>query len=332
MKKQLPKFLANVYVNIRESNDQLQREFLDCLKNREIVSKFSYWGEEPTQSWLKFCLASEYKTYPQGVSLLKQAGADVAKHVGGPKLNYISLGIGNGEKDGIILRHLYRYSRKISYYPIDISTDMIKAGLNYVFSHFHNIPTTAFVTDFKILDEIVRSQTFRKDRNFFSLLGNTMGNFNQVYLLNILRKSLDHNDFILIGVSIRKERSRETKEDIRKIIRSYSNRASKDFAYSPLKKAGIRKSDGAIDVEFNRDPHYPRLNRVDLYFRFRRNATAHYAGQDIVYKRGERILLYFSEKYYPDDLKFLLNDNGFRIIKFYQNGSQSYAKVLCRIK
>ncbi|MFA5134454.1 MAG: L-histidine N(alpha)-methyltransferase [Patescibacteria group bacterium] len=332
MAKQLPKFLANVYVNIRESNDQLQREFLECLKNREIISKFSYWGEEPTQAWLRFCRAAEYKTYPQGVSLLRKVSADIADRVGASRVNYISLGVGNGEKDAILLQWLYKTSRLIRYYPIDISTDMIKAGLNHVFAHFRNLPTTAFVTDFKILDEIAQAETFRRDRNFFSLLGNTMGNFNQVSLLNILRHSLDRNDYLLVGVSTRRERSQETKADVNRIIRSYSNKASKEFAYSPLKKAGIKKSDGVVDVEFNRDPLYPRLNRVDLFFCFRKNKTAHYCGQEIVYRKGERILLYFSEKYYPDDLTFLFQDNGFRIVKFYQNTEQSYAKILCRLK
>lgn len=332
MKKRLPKFLANVYVNIRESNDQLQKEFLECLKNREIVSKFSYWGEEPTQGWLRVCQVSEYKTYQQAVKLLKNVSDDIARTVAKPKMSYISLGIGNGEKDAIILQKLSRLMNKIKYYPIDISTDMIKAGLNYIFSHFRNLPTTAFVTDFKILDEIVKAETFKNERNFFVLLGNTLGNFNQVYLLNILKRSMDKNDYILIGVSLRKDRLIETKEDIRKIIKSYNNKPFKDFVFSPLRRAGFKKSDGTIDVELNRDPLYPRLNRIELYFRLKKNKVAHYIGQDIVYKKGERILSLFSEKYYPDDIKFLLHDNGFQIVKFYTTSDQSYAKILCRLK
>ncbi|MBT4937069.1 hypothetical protein HON22_04070, partial [Candidatus Peregrinibacteria bacterium] len=245
--------------------------------------------------------------------------------------NFISLGIGNGKKDKIVIKELMKKS-KVKYFPIDISLDMLEEGMRSISDSI--IETTAYISDFKNLSDI--TERVRKSNNvplLMSILGNTLGNFGQIEILNTLKRGMTDKDFLLIESTMRKEvGSKIHGEDIKKIVEDYNNSDFEDFAFTPLKKAGFKLNDGIIEVEYGPNPFYPKLSSIEVWFHLSKDKIVNYEGSEIVFKKGERIRLYVSHKYTKENLYELLDGNGFEVLFFNLSEENDFGITLCKLK
>ncbi len=320
-------------INIQLSQSEMEKDFLNQLRNRTIPSHLSYWGKKEAQEWINVCKSEDYEVYEKGVELLKKnviPKLDILKDAAKKGLNFLSLGIGNGVKDQLILEALLKLF-KIRYFPVDISLDMINAGIKNMSV---DVETVGFISDFRFLRDI--SERIRQNYypcHLISILGNTIGNFGQIEILNNLRKGMSKKDFLLIEITMRKETgSKMHSEDLTHILESYNNEYYKSFVFAPLEKAGFRRTDGIIEVEYGPNQFYPKLYSIEIWFRLKKDKVAHYAGEDIVFKKDERILLYVSHKYTRENILELLDGNGFEVVKFIPSDDNYYGYMLCRLK
>lgn len=320
-------------IHINQNQEKMEIDFLECLRSRVIPSRFSYWGKDETWGWLKVCQSERYNVFRKGFNFLKNELPDIISFIKTKekKINFISMGIGNGLKDAIIINELSR-NIKVSYFPIDISLDMLDAGMINIAESKMDI--TAFVSDFS--DFLEMTKRIRDKNNaplLISILGNTLGNFGQVEILNSIKRGMNKNDYLLMEITMRKESgSKIHGEDLTDIIESYNNEDFKDFAFTPLKKSGFAREDGIVEVEYGPNQFYPKLSSIELWFRLLKDKVVNYAGNELVFKKDERIKLYVSHKYTQDNIRELLDGNGFEVVHFNVHETSDYGLAFSKLK
>jgi uncharacterized SAM-dependent methyltransferase len=249
-------------------------------------------------------------------------------------VNFISFGVGNGMKDMYLLNELVSQDYTTKYFPIDISLDMMEEAMKNIFTPIKNVDSAAYVAsfdDFKEISSRLRDVSF--GTHFTSMLGNTLGNFvEQVETLNNVRSGLEVGDYFLVEVTMREDNSSKVRrENLTSLINSYNNDDYKDFVFSPLLKAGFKKSDGVIEVEYGPNQFYQTLYSIEIWFHLTKDKTVKYAGEEVIFKKNERIKLYVSHKYSRENMEELLDVTGFDVCSFYTEGS-SIGTFLCSPK
>ncbi|MEI7511696.1 MAG: L-histidine N(alpha)-methyltransferase [Candidatus Peregrinibacteria bacterium] len=301
-----------------QSQEEMKKQFVEHLRKRNIPSAFSYWGKDETDEWIHLCQSREYAVYKNGLHVLHENLPPILQeHLPHKKrIDVVSLGIGNGIKDAFLLQEISKQS-PCHYFPVDISISMMESGMK-------NIPNItdahSFIADFHTFPDItdhIRTE-YGSHQQLISILGNTLGNFGQIDILNILWKGMKPGDFLLLEITTRNERGNKIHaESLTRILESYNNQAYKDFVFASLKKAGFTQNEGIIEVEYGPNPFYPKLFSIETWFHLKKDMTAHYFGEEMVFKKDERILLYTSHKYTPENITELLDGNGFEVLSTF---------------
>jgi len=314
-------------IHILDTNKKNNEEFLASLRHRSIPTKFQYWGRKETQNWLNVCKNSEYINWPLEINLLNANLPEIIKLVNSRVKNLVSLGIGNGEKDKMILNSFLK-NCSMRYFTIDVSPHMVKVGFKTLRKVF--VEKTAYIGDFEHLEKLapkIRKQT--GSSNLISILGNTLGNLDQVSTLNLIRRSMDKNDYLLFAVQIL-EKGKIL--DIGEILSAYNTKALQELSFGAIMKSELKRSDGIIEIEFGKNKLYPQLNTIEYFFTFKKDKTIKYLGREINFKTNERIFTYYSHKYDEKNITFLVNNNGFKIIRYFFAPEKKYLLALAKLK
>lgn len=161
----------------------LRRENSTTGDGKRITSGFSYLGTEPAIAWAKACRDPLYPVIKKSIESFGLRWRSIRKSLGGKPYHYVSLGPGDGQKDEVILQDLRRDNAQLCYVAVDMSTEMLRLGVSTLirhrFSHSRVLPVQL---DFSSRDNVaelrhVLDVLFGKEAVLFSLLGNTMTNF-----------------------------------------------------------------------------------------------------------------------------------------------------------
>jgi len=195
----------------------------NILANITLAPKFLYYTEESCRHWLELCTNPMYKFYGNSISFLTASIEEltniITKESQHTAFDFISLGVGNGKKDNIILKALEKNLNPNDkndityYYPIDISDPMIVEAIRGSLSELNRdkIKVKAIIADFLKLPTLNKIYEERPSRNIFSLLGNTLGNSNETDIFKALRDSMLEGDFLLIEVNVDQEGIKDEK-------------------------------------------------------------------------------------------------------------------------
>lgn len=342
---QLPNRFINAIVDLEEDQNALLKKYISCLNNRKLDSKFAYWGEEVTKKYIELLNTESYTLPNMTRKLLGSNIDDIISKINIEKkgIRVISLGIGDGYKDAIILNKILEsISISIDYWIIEISYEMIKIGLNNVRlqvgdDNYQRIVPTLFQTDF--LDINILSDLITDDKdNLFLLLGNTLGNFPEDILLNRISSVMKANDYFLIDNQIRGE-NKITKKEEKDLINMYRSDKYDEYILSILKKANITKKDGRIQTRVDSDRNANILTLRKYYcvtvvqeFVFSRNKEVEISGMKASFVKGSIIPVIYSRKYTKNALNALLQSYFNVVGEPYFSTSGKYALVLLQKK
>jgi len=212
------------------------------LLNQVIPSKYLYYTDEGCQHWLNICHKPEYKFYSNSI---KQLGKEIKEiisvaiaNTGICEFDFISLGSGNGEKDNIILREMQNNindNENIYFYPIDISDPMIVEAIRNSMNTSIDrtkVNVKAIVGDITTLKPLSKIYEERPNNNFFSILGNTIGNSDEKEMIESIRDAMFDGDLILIEFNV--DQDIKTKESF------YEDELNMIHDFVPLASLGIK--------------------------------------------------------------------------------------------
>ena len=144
-------------------------------------SKLWYLTSEQAQSFLDLEKSKAYneEIIQKEMALIRKNMPEILGRLGTGPLNIIDLGCGDGKKAVLFIEAL-RKGSKLRYCPIDISSYMVERAISRVSKEDIDeiIKFQWNISDFENIENVanlLRYKDFQK--NFFLLLGNTLGNF-----------------------------------------------------------------------------------------------------------------------------------------------------------
>jgi L-histidine N-alpha-methyltransferase len=220
---------------------ELKNSFSATGNGKQVPSGFSYWGIISTLAWKTTCSDPLYPVMSDGTSSFNTRWKDICnEEFTKQKYHYVSLGVGIGDKDNEILKRLYSSNNSIRYFPVDMSSTMLRLGVrnatkDILLKGSHVLPIQI---DFSVESNIIelRKLLDRVDNGnpiLFSLLGNTLANFpDDIGLLQTISKLMQTGDKLLLEVATTEELNEEAAAAAAK---EYANASSfKKFVTSTL--------------------------------------------------------------------------------------------------
>jgi uncharacterized SAM-dependent methyltransferase len=172
------------------------------------------------------------------------------------------------------------------------------------------------ISDFENIENVsnlLRYGNYKK--NFFLLLGNTLGNFEINELLYEIRSSMKGEDYLLIGNGL----DNRHPEDI---LKSYDNNKVNEFLIHIPTQLGLEESDVKLGVRFAN-------SRVELYYTILNDKTIKFQDKEVLFNKGDQILVSVSYKYSKRDFISFLKLYFVQVdVKISDDGS--YALALCK--
>lgn len=322
----------NILTNYYTRKEDLEEELLQGIRLRRIDEKFSFTGKRQANAWFNLCNSPEYEYYRSSKELLKKTAKDfVSGHQ--TDVNVIALGPGNGLKEKIVVE-AFQEDHEVSLFFVDISREVLNVAVENV--EDNDALQEVFVADLVNFEDIEDLSEYVRDQynptNFFTLLGNTLGNLSQPLVLETMRNAMAPGEKLLVDVRCKSPKVPNEEElQIAKTIEAYDNPANRERIQGLLSAAGIEETDGIIDFEFGKDDYFPEMDVIKKFFRFTQSKTITYRRQTIHFAKNERILVGYANKYSFGFLENLFNSHGLRIIRNALDSTGRINQLLCEL-
>lgn len=282
-------------------------------------SKLWYLKPGQAQSYLDLENSKDYKTNvtKREIGLINNQMQTIISKLSGEYINIVDLGCGDGKKAVLFIDKL-KGKVKIRYCPIDISDYMVNKALSKIRkTDVEEIIKFQWnISDFENIENVsnlLRYGDFKK--NFFLLLGNTLGNFEINELLYEIRSSMKGDDYLLIGNGLDNRKHEE-------ILKAYDNKIFHDFMYGVVSQLGIEKNQIKCGARFAN-------SRVETYVTILEDIKIKFLDKKITFNKGDQIVIIVSYKYSKKDLLTFLN-LYFDEVEVSTTEDESYALALCK--
>ncbi len=282
-------------------------------------SKLWYLRPEQAQAFLDLENSESYQedVIQKEIDLINNNMELMIKRIKGENLNLIDLGCGDGKKAVLFIDKL-KGSIRMRYCPIDISDYMVEKALTKIRkTDVEEVVKFQWnISDFENVENIsnlLRVGDFKK--NFFLILGNTLGNFEINELLYEIRSSMRGGDYLLIGNGLDNRHPEE-------ILKSYDNAEVNEFLKHIPMQLGLKEEEIELGVRF-------KNSRVELYYTILNDKTIEFQDKKIYFRKGDQVLVSVSYKYTKEDFASFLK-LYFGDVEIWTSKDKSYALALCK--
>lgn len=254
-KSLLPDRFVEFILDFQDDEDKRASDLASCLERGVIDSKFAYLGDSVAKKYLALIQSPEYSVHDETLEMLEVNVNRIVEKITESKKNVriVSLGIGDGKKDAVMLDRLLQViNSPIEYLVFDISMEMIREGLAHIKKNiseknFKKLKIKVFQMDFLYIDDIrdyLNSNTIDV-QSLFLLLGNTLGNFNEHTLLDRINSVMQVNDYLLIDNQLKKE-GKLSEEEKDELFAMYGTEKNREYISEILSWAKLTPSHGEI--------------------------------------------------------------------------------------
>jgi dimethylhistidine N-methyltransferase len=230
------------------------------------------------------------------------------------EFDIIELGAGDATKSTHLLRYLAGSGREFTYYPVDISENVIGLLEKEMPQRIPGLKVKGLNGDY--FDMIQKSYQVSQRRKLVLFLGSNIGNFSpeeaERFLL-ALNQNLKSGDVLLIGVDLKKAP--------KQILAAYNDRlgVTKAFNLNLLRRINA-ELDGDFDLmQFDHYPTYdPISGACKSYLISLAEQEVHIGEESFRFYRNEPIWTELSQKYSEQEVAELAVHSGFRpVANFY---------------
>jgi uncharacterized SAM-dependent methyltransferase len=284
-------------------------------------SKLWYLTPDQAQAYLDLENSDQYTkaiSEDEGQKLIESRAKDIIDWAAGEPINVVDLGCGDGKKAAGLIR-AFKGKLKVRYCPIDISSYMVQKAIK-TFSHESVAEVVDFqynISDFDNLDNVLpllKVEGYKK--SLVLLLGNTLGNFEVNELLYEIRSSLSGADLLVIDAAVADEMVLDRAKS------QGENAEVNNFLIKMPLQLGLEKKDLEYHTRF-------RNYRVEYYYTIKRDKTIKFNEKEIVFNKGDQIIVAVAYKYEKEDLMTYLN-LYFNFVETSFSGDKSKVIALCK--
>ncbi len=304
-------------INSLVSDLELDKEMIDCLKNRSLEQKFLYLDDGA-----KFYYQAYSKpTTPLPVDFSAEDYYDLVADQFKKKQHFalVSLGCGDASSEKIMLKRLKQEGYHFTYFGVDSSRQMLDLAVN-------NLAELKIDGQFlcaDILSEDFRDEISQLTEKFdcrgFLFLGGTISNVNQTNIIDSLYSVLKKNDFLFLDIRIRN--SLDNSEDLQLFNFYASYLTDKDMSQwliTPLRNAGVDSSCGALSLEMVKEKSIGAV-LFKFFFLFNKKFVIRLRNEVIHFLPEERVELLHIRAYYPENLSAFFKEHDFKLVKSRTN-------------
>lgn len=307
------------------NRDVLEEKFYECLKEKRMPDCFLYLGEAGVKNWMLLDRSETFPVATQLTELLRDNRQSIVSYMT-PGMNIVSIGVGSGEKERILLEELAIRERP-TYYPIDVSSQMVDTALETVRDlPIEKIGLVGFFEDMPVLKRCWHSPVM------LCVLGNSFCNYEPDEILTAMKDNLHDKDLMLFDAHLfpPSEDEEATRKGIEEIYRSEINAL---FNKGPLLDRGMNSEDFEFQLELlPTETHYGSIYRTHKKLCVCKDGVIECRPGAIHLRAGDTIQLGFTYKYRQEQIKDLLKRQKFDLIKMFLNDDCSNLIALVRKK
>ncbi|MBN7816609.1 L-histidine N(alpha)-methyltransferase [Algoriphagus pacificus] len=248
----------------------------------------------------------------------------------GQSFNLVELGAGDGLKTKILLKYLNQQDADFEYFPVDFSGSVLQELKESLATGFPKLKVTSVEDTYR---GALKKRAWENGKpNLILFLGSNLGNFSreEAYdILDHLRIGANHNDFVLIGIDLKK--------NPQIILDAYHDPAgvTRDFNLNLLDRIN-RELNGDIDLDsFIHWPSYDPVSgecRSHLVSLKDQTINLKALDQSFYFEAFEPIFTEISKKYSLSEIEIFAERGGFVTIENFTDSEQYFADVLWQRK
>ena len=324
-----------VYVHPSQFPEVVFQDYLTSFSSKKINHKFHYDSVKQSQKWLKIhenysparqdenCIDAYAKCFQKTAEILDNDSSNLNLN---SNLNLIGLGCGGGEKDKLLVSHLFNPQRTLTYYPVDVSLSLAIISAQKIAGAFTNLQIQPIVCDLLQSDNLISLLDNQDKRNIITFFG-MIPNFAPEEILPILSNFLNEGDLLLFSANLAP--GSDNLKGVQKVFPQYNNELTKEWLITVLLDAGVERKDG--DIQFTiEDDENSQLKRITAYFELQNDVSFTLENQLIEWKNKDKVRLFFSYRYTSPMIQEVLKNYGINVLAYWEADNQEEGIYLCQ--
>lgn len=274
-----------------------------------------------SQLFEEICSLPEYYLTRAEEEILRSRAAEIVGDLP-PDVDLVELGSGSAAKTRLLIEELIRRHGRLRYVPVDISRTMLEESSSALLADHPELSVLGVAAEYRAgLHELRRRL---KGPRLVLWLGSNVGNFERdeaVRFLAEVRRDLDENDRLLLGVDLRKDRAT--------LELAYDDPAGVSARFNLNLLARINRELGG-HFDLDSFAHHARYHEdrgfVELSLVSRRAQTVRIdaLGMDVAFEAGEEIHTENSHKYSIREIEALAEGAGYAVERAWLDAQQRF--------
>ena len=309
---------------------KFKEDILEGLQKvqKTLPSKYFY-DEEGDRIFQEIMAMDSYYLPRSEREIISKSGASIFKKIRSDqeKIDVVELGAGDGSKTVELLRLGAQLNCIESYIPLDISSHILKVNKSTIENAVPNLLVEPLVGDFFITLANIKTEERKK---LVLFMGSNIGNFSNekaISFLQLLKNSLQPNDYVLIAFDLKK--------NPKTILKAYNDEEgiTKRFNLNILHRMN-RALDCKINVEnFDHFPTYdPISGTMYSYLVSLKNQIIKIEDVEIHFNQNEVIHTEISKKYSLSDVEQMMDEVGFETVVHFMDDNDFYSLSLIKMR
>jgi uncharacterized SAM-dependent methyltransferase len=320
---------ANVTIHSSQFPDNVRRDLLESLRSRAINHKFHYQTYKQAQKWLALHEAhSPARTDTDCQATYDRAFAATAVRLMEVPVHLIALGCGGGQKEARLLHFLtLAHGQQIHFTPSDVSVPLVLTARQAALETPNVIHGEAVVCDLASDEDPapVFSRPCVDGRMRLITFFGMIPNFEPSLILPRLAALAGREDWLLLSANLIPSHDDAA---MHRILPGYDNPLTRDWLTTFLFDLGFTPEDG--DLRFAIAQSDAGHRRIVAHFYLSKGRALTVEGETFAFKAGERIRLFFSCRYTPDQIRALLAAEKLQVRQQWIAASGEEGVFLCQ--
>ena len=296
--------------------------------NKYLQSKYFY-DEEGDRLFQQIMACPEYYPTRCEMEIMQKRSPEIALWFAGngEPFDLVELGPGDATKSRHLLRALRKETTDFTYYPIDISGNVIgwleeRLPVDLPGLALHGLQG-------EYMDRMEYLNNISDKRKIVLFMGANIGNMNQPQAIAFLRRLHDcmrPGDLLMIGFDLKKHP--------KTILDAYNDAQGITRAFNLNLLTRINRELGA-DFDLSRFAHYPVYDPgtgacKSFLISLESQQVRFSSGETIQFRANEPIYMEISQKYDMSETEYLARQSGFAPVQVFYDEKQWFADILWR--
>ncbi len=315
---------------VSEIDAQQSGFYKDVIKGLNASPKYLqskyFYDKEGDKLFQQIMTLPEYYPTKAELEIFKKRTKTIVSTLSrlGNQFDIIELGAGDATKSKHLLKELLEKQVDFTYYPIDISENIIRNLEKKLPAQMEGLKVVGLNGDYFEMIGQAYKQSSRPKLILF--LGSNIGNFTaeKAYqFLDKIRSLMAAGDLMLTGFDLKK--------NPHQILAAYNDKAGVTKAFNLNLLTRINNElDGSFDLtQFD---HFATYNPVSgackSYLISLKDQTVNIGNQSFDFEAYEPIFMEVSQKYAPEETDLMAAENGFKPVQYLYDSNRWFMDVV----